>query len=135
MCLVGCESRTGALTISEPWILQAPAGASSMAGYGVIQNGTERIVVITGAESPAFDRVHLHETRLENGQARMSPVDRLTLPPGGRAVMHPGGLHLMLMAPGAALQPGDSAEIAFHLDGGDTLSAVFPVRAQAPGDE
>lgn len=133
--LAGCRQGPGTVAVGEPWILEAPAGSRAMAGYGVVHNGTDGPVVIRRIESPAFDRVELHETRVENGQARMAPVDSLTLPAGGRAVMHPGGLHLMLMAPGATLKVGESAEIRFHLDNGDTLSARFPVRAAPPAEE
>lgn len=132
LVFTGCSREHGAVRVEQPWILEAPAGAASMAGYGVLRNGTEEAVVVTGVDSPAFDRARLHETRVEDGQARMVAVDSLTLPPGGRAVMHPGGLHLMLMGPGRALPAGDRAEVRFYFADGGTLSAAFPVRSEPP---
>lgn len=132
IALAGCDGQPGGFSVTGQWVLEAPGGTSSMAGYGELANGTDEPVTVTGAESPAFERVHFHETRLENGQARMSPVDSLTLPPGGRAVMRPGGLHLMLMQPRTSLESGDRVEIRFHLSGGDTVAATFPVRPGPP---
>ena len=130
--LVGCSAEPGSVEIREPWILEAPAGAGMMAGYGVLENGTANTVLVRRVDSPAFKRVSIHETRSEGGQARMSPVDTLTLPGGGRAVMRPGGLHLMLVEPTTELTEGQSAEIRFHLDDGGQISARFPVRKSPP---
>lgn len=131
--LAACSPQPDAVRLEEGWILEAPAGAPSMAGYGILANGTGEVVVVTGVESPAFARVHLHETRVTNGQARMAPVDRLTLPAGGRAVMRPGALHLMLMRPKEPLAAGDTAEVRFLFENGDALVASLPVRAAPPG--
>lgn len=131
--LTGCADQEENVRVAHPWILEAPSGTDRMAGYGALHNDTGEAVVVEALESPAFERVHLHETRIEEGQARMVPVDALTVPPGGRAVMHPGGLHLMLMSPKRPLERGDEVEIRFHLSTGVTLSAEFTVRQQPPG--
>lgn len=128
----GCSPQPESVWVEEPWILEPPGGTTSMAGYGVLHNPTDQAVVVAGVDSPAFERIQLHETRVENGQARMSAVDSLTLPAGGRAVMHPGGLHLMLMAPETALRAGDQAEIRFRLADGGALKVTFPVRKGSP---
>lgn len=135
LAALGCARSPDAVWVEQPWILEAPAGAGSMAGYGVIHNGTAEPRTIAGVDSPAFTRVHLHETRVADGQVHMEPVDSLTLPAGGKADMHPGGLHLMLMAPAAPLGQGDSAEIRFRFANGETLVMEFPVRAGPPGGQ
>lgn len=132
VALAGCSRQPGAVSVEAPWILEAPAGADAMAGYGVLRNGTGDTVAVTGVDSPAFARAHLHETRIENGHASMTPVDSLTLPPGGRAVMRPGGLHLMLMSPHDVLEVGDRARLRFHFADGGTLVVEFPVRRGPP---
>lgn len=132
MALSGCSAKADRVRIESPWILEAPGGTDNMAGYGVLHNNTSSAVVIESVDSPAFEGVHLHETRVKDGQARMSPVDALTLPAGGRAVMRPGGLHLMLMSPGRVLERGDSARIRFRLSNGATLAADFVIRNAPP---
>jgi copper(I)-binding protein len=132
MALSGCSAEADRVRIESPWILEAPGGTDNMAGYGVLRNSSSDAVVIESVDSPAFEDVHLHETSIEDGQARMAPVDSLTLPAGGRAVMRPGGLHLMLMSPVRMLERGDSARIRFHLSDGATLTAEFVVRSAPP---
>lgn len=131
--LAGCADQEEIFRVAGPWILEAPSGSDRMAGYAALHNDTGEAVVVEALESPAFERVHLHETRIEEGQAHMVPVDALTVPPGGRAVMHPGGLHLMLMSPKRPLERGDDVEIHFHLSNGVTLGAEFTIRRQPPG--
>lgn len=135
LVLAGCSRQPAAVWVEEPWILEAPAGTNAMAGYGVLRNGTDDTVSVTGVDSPAFARAHLHESRIEDGNARMAPVDSLTLPPGGRAVMRPGGLHLMLMSPHDSLEVGDRVNVRFHSADGGTVVAEFPVRRGPPGAE
>lgn len=135
IALSGCSAEGNGVRIEGPWILEAPGGTDNMAGYGVLRNGTSDAVVIENVDSPAFEGVHLHETRVRNGQARMAPVDSLTLPAGGRAVMRPGALHLMLQSPVRVLERGDSATIRFHLSDGATLAADFVVRNAPPAEK
>ena len=47
--------------------------------------------------SPEFGKVELHETTVEDGVARMRPLDSLVVPPGETVVLERGGKHLMLM--------------------------------------
>ena len=99
-----------------------------MAAFGRIVNRCPMPVTIVAARSPSFGSVELHETRIIDGVSRMRPVPRLRLAPDGAAVLKPGGMHLMLMRPGAQLKPGSRIVIEFELDGGGTLLGEFEVR-------
>lgn len=110
-----------------------PAGVladamSMMAGYGRIDNQCRRPLDIVSASSPAFGGVSIHETRVVDGISRMRPVPTLTVAAGDAAVLAPGGLHLMLMRPQVALQPGDTVEIEFGLEDGGVLKGEFKAR-------
>lgn len=124
--LAGCGNG-GDLTVHRPWILMASQDPPMLAGYAVIENGTAAPVTVEEFTSPAFERVSLHRTVIENGQARMHPVDTLTVPAGGRAEMSPGGMHLMLMHPGDSLAPGDRVRIDFRLADGRLLEVEFTI--------
>ena len=71
-----------------------------------------------------------HVTRVVDGVSRMRALPELRIAPGESAVLKPGGLHLMLMQPGAALQPGSRVAIAFSLkDGGKALGEFVVKKA------
>ena len=89
--------------------------------------------------SPLFAQVHLHETSLEDGVARMRPVDRLEVPARGSATMAPGGMHLMLREPNGAIAAGVRVPLrAIRSDGGRLdFDVVLAARGApgAPGDD
>lgn len=63
---------------------------------------------LTGAESPAADRIELHTHVHEGGVMMMRRVEGIEVPAGGEAALEPGGDHLMLFGLKAALAPGDA---------------------------
>ena len=114
--------------VSEGWVRMPPNKMPMMAGFGRIVNRCPTPATIVSVRSPSFDSVELHETRVVDGVSRMRPVPRLRLAPDGAALLKPGGMHLMLMRPGAALKPGSRIVVEFVLAGGDTLLGEFEVR-------
>ena len=65
------------------------------------------MVRITGFSSPAFKQVELHETRLQDGVARMQRIKSLELPARASVILEPGGKHLMMI--GARQSPDESS--------------------------
>lgn len=119
--------------VREGWVRLPPGGKSMksmpmMAGFGRIVNRCSTPVTIVSARSPSFGSVDLHETRVIDGVSRMRPVTELRLAPDGAAVLKPGGMHLMLMRPGATLKPGSRIVIEFELAGGGKMLGEFEMR-------
>lgn len=114
--------------VREGWVRLGPAGMPMMAGFGRIENRCPTPVTITAASSPAFGGAELHETRVVDGVNRMRQLRELRIPPGGVAVLKPGGMHLMLMKPHAPLKPGSRVAVSFALSGGGELLGEFEVR-------
>ena len=115
------------------WIRMPPApGMAMAAGFGQFSNGCARAVAVVSASSPAFGDVSLHESIQVDGVNRMREVERLPVPAGGKAILSPGGLHLMLMAPTQPLREGDSVPVTFKLDDGGSVEATLQVRKTAP---
>lgn len=115
--------------VLEGWLRMPPNRMSMMAGFGRIVNRCPTPATIVSASSPSFGSVELHETRVVDGVSRMRPVPQLRLAPDGAAVLKPGGMHLMLMRPSAAMiQTGSRIVIEFELAGGGTLVGEFEVR-------
>jgi copper(I)-binding protein len=117
--------------VRDGWIRLAPAGMSMpmLAGFGRIENPCATAVAITGAKSASFADVSLHRTSVVDGISRMRPVPALPIDANGEATLEPGGLHLMLMQPTAALKPGDTIRMVFTLRDGREVGGDFVARA------
>lgn len=104
-----------------------------MAGFADFSSIEDEAVVVD-ASSADFERVEIHEMKLDQGVMRMRKLPGLTVPAGGQMSLLPGGNHLMLFGPRRALAAGDKVSIEFVLSDGSTLPVEFDVRTQAPAD-
>lgn len=118
--------------VREGWVRMPPGMSTKsmpmMAGFGRIVNQCSTPVTILSARSPSFGSVELHETRVVDGISKMRPVPSLRIAPDGAAMLRPGGMHLMLMRPGATLKAGSRIVVEFELAGGGKLLGEFEVR-------
>lgn len=118
--------------LRDGWVRLGPAKMPMMAGFGRIENPCAGPVTLTGVRSAAFAEASLHETRTVDGVSRMRPLPRLRIAPSGVAELKPGGMHLMLMQPQAALEEGSRVPVEFTLEGGGVLRGELEVRKSAP---
>ena len=87
---------------------------------------------VVAVRSPRFGEVSLHETRTVDGVSRMRELERLPIAPGAEAVLRPGGLHLMLMQPDAALVEGERVPLVLELEDGGEVAVTLVVRTAPP---
>ncbi len=123
-------------TVNQPWLRAAPPNVKMMAAYFELENNTANDIKLVGAFSPAFGMTELHKSIEENGQYRMEHQPELNVAVGEALSFQPGGLHVMLMMPEAAIKAGEQVRICLiyqdqtgekhvqHLD--------FPVQKEAP---
>lgn len=119
-------------SMKDGWIRLGPTAMPMMAGFGKITNACNAPAVVVAASSPSFAEVSLHETRIENDMSRMREVRALRLSAGETAVLAPGGMHLMLMQPIAALKAGDKVMLKLKLQDGRELPSELVVRKSVP---
>ncbi|RRQ20861.1 copper chaperone PCu(A)C [Thiohalobacter thiocyanaticus] len=135
LCLLGPGPALAAdLQVEDPWVRAGPPTARVMAGYMTLHNPGASDREIVRVTSPAFERVELHLSRVEDGMARMIPQDALRIPAHGSLELAPGGYHLMLFNPAAPLQPGDKVELTLQDAAGNRLQVSVPVRLPTDGD-
>ena len=105
------------------WIRAPLPGQTVAAGYCEIVNKGDAAVTLTGFDGEV--RVELHETKLEQGMARMRPLDGLTIAANEAVSLSPGGKHLMLFDVDA-----DAQEVTLYavFASGKRQEVVFAVR-------
>lgn len=108
------------LVASDVVVTRPMPGMQMSAAYLSLQNNSDRPIVISRVASAQYGLVELHETRVENGVARMRKLPELTLPAGAEVTLQRGGKHLMLMRPAG---PADSVTLDFF-DGETLLLSV-----------
>jgi periplasmic copper chaperone A len=116
------------ITVSDAWVRWLPANLPA-GGYVTLKNTGTRVQVLTGATSPDYAEVSLHQSVQRDGVSQMQPVSRVEIPPGGALSLAGGGYHLMLEQPTRPLKPGDQVSITLHFAGGSATTARFEVRS------
>ena len=102
------------------------------AAYMVLANNSDQAISVSRVASPQFESVALHETKTDNGVARMRALARLDIPAGGTVTLRRGGKHLML-------KPKDIAgNVSLEFFDGDdlilTVEAAFE-SGKSPSDD
>lgn len=116
------------LSFDNAWSPEAPPVAPVMAGYVQISNSGDKAIAITGASCPDFGKVEIHDMQQQDGMMRMVKQEQLVIPAGGEVELAPGGLHMMLMKPRRTIKQGETLDITFELDNGETVQVAFEVK-------
>jgi copper(I)-binding protein len=127
--LAACARGDGALSVEDAWVRAAPPGVRASAAYMTIRNDGDAARSVVGVASAQFARASLHETRMEDGMARMRPVSTVEIRPGDSVTLAPGGLHVMLEDPARPLAAGEQASLTLRLDDGSALEVTAEVRS------
>lgn len=123
-------ARAADISVSDAWIRLLPAGVPA-GGFFTVRNRGSQAVTLTGASSPDYAMVMLHETREEGGVSKMSAVPGIAVPPGGKVSFRPGGYHLMLTHPRHPIAVGAHVPVTLEFAGGGKVTAQFEVRGPA----
>lgn len=122
----------GRLVVTQAWIRSPAPGAMMLAGYATLRNEGDAPLTVTGADSPDFGDISLHQSLVENGIERMRALEKLDIAAGASVEFAPGGRHFMLMRPKRVLQAGDKIKIHIVGEPGNGVTAEFTVRDAAP---
>ncbi len=121
------QAADAVLTIRDAYIRLGPPGAT-LAGYGVLVNHSAQAIVIKDANAPWAGMTMMHESREEDGVAKMRHVDQIVVPPHGEVALKPGGLHLMFMKTPKDLKAGDQLDVIFDSETSQQWTLRFDVK-------
>ena len=97
----------------------------------LVNPGKKPVRIIRGSLADA-DRVTPMLTTKEAGRMGMKDMPFLEIPAGGRAVLRPGGDHLMVYGLKKTLQPGKKVSLTLEFQSGDPMVLTVPISRSAP---
>ncbi len=122
----------GGISVRDPWVRQNPPGASVTAAYMVIENPSAAADELVGVSCGCSASASLHVTEMREGSMAMRKVASMEIPPGGSAVLSPGGPHVMLEGLSGDMGESVVLELRFRSGAGISVAApVLPPRAAA----
>jgi copper(I)-binding protein len=87
----------GSLHIDQPWSMELPPNAPTVAAYFSIHNGGTTADRLTAVDSPIAGSAQLHEHIHKDGLMKMQPVQAVEIPAGGDVSFAPMAYHVMLL--------------------------------------
>ena len=122
-------SHNNQLVIEHAEIL-APVGSSPMAaGYLVIWNGSSEAREITGIRLSSGTKMAFHKTVVQDGIARMRPVELpYVIPSRSELIMRRGGYHLMFSTKKFDVNQQEDLVVVVEFADGSVINAVATVQ-------
>ena len=121
VALGGQQSNPG---VSEAWVAEPAAGATSADAYAVIDNPTMYEVFVVGVTADAAGSAEIVEGSADTAKA----IKELPVPAYGRAELKPGAIRIRLKDLKKPLKAGDTVALTLTTDGGVTMKVSAEVR-------
>ena len=118
----------GGLQVEDAWVRAMPPGAPNSAGYLQFSNASDSVITVVAISSPSVRAVEIHESVKENDKWRMFRIAELSLQPGARVALAPGGKHLMLFGLASLLKEGETVSFTAQLADGEAYQFEAVVR-------
>jgi copper(I)-binding protein len=119
----------GAIDVTDAWLRGVPPGQENSAAYMTLVNHSASPRTVVGVSSPQARAVEIHESSQQDGMWRMRRLVKLPVPAGGKALLQPGGVHLMVFGLVYTPTPGEKVPFELLLDSGETVLVEAEVRA------
>lgn len=128
------KAETARVTIATPWSRATPGNSKIGVAFLEVQARKGHADKLLSASSPVAGVVELHTHTSDNGVMRMRRIDAIDVPAGGKAVLKPGGLHLMLMNLKHPLKEGDKIDLTLVFEKAGKIAVKVPVlKVGSPG--
>ena len=129
----------GALQIGNPWTRATPKGATVAGAYMNITNKGAASDRLVGGTSAVAGRFEVHSMVMEQGVAKMRPVEGgLEIKPGEMIELKPGSLHVMLTGLKQPLEKGQKVKGTLEFEKAGRVDIEFAVEtlgATAPAPD
>jgi copper(I)-binding protein len=126
-------AKVGDIRIHQPWVRASLGNAPNSAAYMTLETTASEADRLVGGSTPAADSVQLHSHIMEDGIAKMRPVDAIEVAPGGPTVLEPGGLHMMLVGLTGKLEEGGTMPLTLEFETAGEVTLEVPIRGIGAG--
>jgi len=116
------------VVVENPWARASIGTNRPGAAYMTVHNTGADPVILLGLETPLAMMPDIHQTTTDaNGVSSMAPVGEITIPPGERVSLEPGGLHAMLMRLQTPMIEGEVFFMTLIFDDGGAVTIDVPI--------
>lgn len=140
LCLLLCTLLSSPLSLAanhielqNPYARAMPAGAPTSAVFVTLINQSQNERNIVSATTPAAGKVELHTHIMQDNVMKMRLIPQITIPAGGKTVLKPGGLHIMLFDLQQPFDEGDSIEVTINFHNGESQTFTAPIKKVMQG--
>jgi periplasmic copper chaperone A len=121
------------IVIAHNWARPAAAAGNS-AGYFHIRNDGGTGDQLLAVESIVADRTEIHQSKVEDGVMRMTPMkDGVAIPAGADIEFKPGGMHVMFIGLKAPLKAGQKIPVTLVFRDSGRITVELPVQTTPAG--
>ncbi len=120
--------------VSSPFGRATPPGAKTGAAYATISSAEgDRLISVSTASAKT---TQIHDTKMENGVAKMREIEGgLEIPAGHTVSLAPGGKHIMLMGLTGPLKEGEAISLTFTFEKAGEVVVTAPVKKVMAGHD
>jgi copper(I)-binding protein len=120
----------GTIEIGKPWTRATPKGATVAGAYMTLRNKGSAPDRLLGGSSAVAGRFEVHSMTMEQGVAKMRPVEGgLEIKPGETIELKPGSLHAMLVGLKQPLQKGQTVKGTLEFEKAGKVDIEYAVEA------
>ena len=119
-----------AIIVEDPWVRVTFGQSTTTAAYMTIVNRSGKGDTLTGVETLDGAQAHIHETATQGDTVKMRMLDRLAVPPNGRAALTPAASHIMISGLKRPLKAGETLPLKLRFAQTGEITVTFAVRVQ-----
>src|SRR2546426_10251909 len=120
----------GAIEIGNPWTRATPKGATVAGAYMTINNKGSAPDRLLGGSTPLAGRFEVHRMVMDQGVAKMRPIEGgLEIKPGETVELKPGSFHIMLTGLKQLLEKGQKVKGTLEFEKAGKVEMEYTVEA------
>ncbi len=113
--------------IEKAYVRATIPGTSISSSYMEIVNDSAETVTLLGVSSQISPRIEIHQHSMFEGMMRMRKLESIDIPPKGRVILQPSGLHLMIFDVKKPLKAEQQIKLNFNFSNKMSLTTQVPV--------